>query len=102
MRRPLPRAPTITATTPTVTPRPCRPIGWHEIAGLTPLMALIVLIGVFPKPFLDRIRPSVVPVVANIESESRKADQIANARPVAAPPVAATGTKTPSPRGQRL
>ncbi len=33
------------------------PVGWHEIAGLAPLMALIVLIGIYPKPFLDRIQP---------------------------------------------
>ena len=37
-----------------------RPVGWHEIAGLAPLMVLIVLIGVIPGPFLDRIRPSVL------------------------------------------
>jgi NADH-quinone oxidoreductase subunit M len=41
-----------------------RPVGWHEIAGLAPLMALIVLIGVYPKPFLDRIQPPLVPIVA--------------------------------------
>jgi NADH-quinone oxidoreductase subunit M len=39
-----------------------RPLGWHEIAGLTPLMVFIVLIGVFPGPFFDRIRPSVAEV----------------------------------------
>jgi NADH-quinone oxidoreductase subunit M len=36
---------------------PVRPVGWHEIAGLTPLMVLIVLIGVYPKPIFDRIGP---------------------------------------------
>ena len=41
-----------------------RPVGWHEIAGLTPLMVLIVLIGVYPKPFLDRIQPPLRPIVA--------------------------------------
>ncbi len=34
-----------------------RPVGWHEIAGLTPLMVLIVVIGVYPKPIFDRISP---------------------------------------------
>ena len=29
-----------------------RPVGWHEIAGLTPLMVLIVVIGVYPRPVL--------------------------------------------------
>ena len=40
-------------------PTAVRPVGWHEIAGLTPLMVLIVLIGVYPRPFFDRIRPAV-------------------------------------------
>ncbi len=44
-----------------------RPIGWHEIAGLTPLMVLIVLIGIYPKPFLDRIQPPLVPIVKQFE-----------------------------------
>src|SRR5208337_3470065 len=42
---------------------------WHEIAGLAPLMALIVLIGVVPGPFLDRIRPSVGEIDKNIQSQ---------------------------------
>ena len=44
-----------------------RPVGWHEVAGLTPLMALIVLIGIFPKPFLDRIQPPLKPIVAQLD-----------------------------------
>ncbi len=44
-----------------------RPVGWHEIAGLTPLMVLIVLIGVYPKPFLDRIKPPLVPIAAQFD-----------------------------------
>ena len=44
-----------------------RPVGWHEIAGLTPLMVLIVAIGVYPRPFLERIRPSVAPIAQRFE-----------------------------------
>jgi NADH-quinone oxidoreductase subunit M len=44
-----------------------RPVEWHEIAGLTPLMVLIVLIGVLPMPFFDRIRPAVAPIAARFE-----------------------------------
>jgi NADH-quinone oxidoreductase subunit M len=33
------------------------PIAWHEVAGLTPLMVLIVLIGVYPRPIMDRLMP---------------------------------------------
>ncbi|WP_152050610.1 complex I subunit 4 family protein [Tautonia marina] len=40
------------------------PVQWYEIAGLAPLLVLIVLIGVYPKPFFDRITPSVEPIVA--------------------------------------
>jgi NADH-quinone oxidoreductase subunit M len=45
-----------------------RPIGWHEIVGLTPLMVLIVLIGVYPRPFFNRIRPSVAAIVRPFEA----------------------------------
>lgn len=58
-----------------------RPLGWHEIAGLTPLMVLIVVIGVYPKPFLDRIQPPLVPIVA--EFHKARFDAVA-ARPAEA------------------
>jgi NADH-quinone oxidoreductase subunit M len=41
-----------------------RPVGWHEVAGLSPLMVLIVMIGLYPKPFFDRISPSVQQITA--------------------------------------
>lgn len=41
-----------------------RPVGWHEIAGLTPLMVLIVWIGIYPRPFLERINPAIAPIAA--------------------------------------
>ena len=40
-------------------PHAVRPVGWHEIAGLAPLMVLIVAIGVYPQPFLEPIGPAV-------------------------------------------
>lgn len=46
-----------------------QPVGWHEIAALTPLMVLIVLIGVVPGPFLDRIRPTVGEIDRNIQQQ---------------------------------
>jgi NADH-quinone oxidoreductase subunit M len=46
-----------------------RPVGWHEIAGLAPLMALIVVIGVLPGPFLDRIRPSIAVIDRNLQAQ---------------------------------
>ncbi|QEH33753.1 NADH-quinone oxidoreductase subunit M [Aquisphaera giovannonii] len=46
-----------------------RPVGWHEIAALAPLMALIVIIGVIPGPFLDRIRPTVGEIDKNLQAQ---------------------------------
>ena len=66
-------------TTITAARRRSGPVGWHEIAGLTPLMVLIVAIGVYPRPFLDRIRPAVAAIAARFEDganllEDRRAD----------------------------
>jgi NADH-quinone oxidoreductase subunit M len=47
----------------------CSPVGWHEIAGLTPLMVLIVAIGVFPRPFLEQIRPAVARLDDNVQAQ---------------------------------
>jgi NADH-quinone oxidoreductase subunit M len=44
-----------------------RPVAWHEIAGLAPLMILIVAMGVYPKPFFDRIRPTVAVIAARFQ-----------------------------------
>ena len=69
-----------------------RPIGWHEVAGLTPLMVLIVLIGVWPAPFLDRMKPSTRSVVMTIGDEEDLAKN---------PPVRDTRRpppQTPAPR----
>lgn len=58
---------------------PIRPMGWHEIAGLTPLMILIVLIGVYPKPFLALIKTPIAPIAAEFKAP---AGQGTNAGPV--------------------
>jgi len=50
------------------------PVGWHEIAGLTPLMVLIVVIGTFPSFFLDRIRPAVSPINGALQAQRQLAD----------------------------
>lgn len=61
-----------------------RPLGWHEFAGLTPLLVLIVLIGVYPRPFLNKIKPPVAPVAARFESKSVVVRAGSVATPVAA------------------
>ena len=61
-----------------------RPIGWHEIAGLTPLMVLIVLIGVFPQPLFDRIRPAVSLIVAPFVASEKSRIKAENVKSVPA------------------
>jgi NADH-quinone oxidoreductase subunit M len=39
-----------------------------ELAYMAPLLALIVFLGVYPKPVLERIEPSVAALVSHIES----------------------------------
>jgi NADH-quinone oxidoreductase subunit M len=41
-------------------------IGWRDRAVMAPLLALIVFLGVYPKPVLARIEPSVDAVVAHL------------------------------------
>lgn len=73
-----------------------RPVGWHEIVGLAPLMAFIVIIGVYPKPFLDRIVPAIRPIAARFPDSgyrtpsegsttalsARRADAVAQRHPL--------------------
>jgi NADH-quinone oxidoreductase subunit M len=42
----------------------------RELAMLAPVMALIVLIGVYPKPFLDRIEPAAERVVVQLNDST--------------------------------
>jgi NADH-quinone oxidoreductase subunit M len=44
-----------------------RDLSWLERAVVAPLIILIVLLGVYPKPVLDRINPSVNQLVAHVE-----------------------------------
>ncbi len=53
-------------------PAACPPLGWHEIAGLAPLMFLIVAIGVYPRPILEQIQPAVHKVVNNLELQRER------------------------------
>ena len=46
-----------------------RELRWTEGLVLLPLLGLIVFMGVYPKPVLDRIEPSVVALVEHVEAE---------------------------------
>jgi NADH-quinone oxidoreductase subunit M len=45
-----------------------RDLGWLERAVMAPLIILIVFLGVYPKPVLDRINPSVNQLIAHVET----------------------------------
>ena len=44
-----------------------RDLGWSERMIIAPLIILIVVLGVFPKPVLDRITPSVNQLVVHVD-----------------------------------
>ena len=45
-------------------------LSWREGFVMAPLLALVVFLGVYPKPVLERIEPSVDRLVAHIEDHS--------------------------------
>jgi NADH-quinone oxidoreductase subunit M len=45
-------------------------IGLREVGILVPIVALIVLLGVYPKPVLDRIEPAVERVLDRLEAKT--------------------------------
>ena len=46
------------------------PVGVHEIAGLAPLMFLIVAIGVYPRPVLEQMRPTLASIDQTTHGQS--------------------------------
>jgi NADH-quinone oxidoreductase subunit M len=47
-----------------------REMTWRERAVMAPLVLLIVVLGIFPGPVLDRIAPSVDGLIAHVEEHS--------------------------------
>jgi NADH-quinone oxidoreductase subunit M len=45
-------------------------LNFREKLAIAPLLILIVLMGVYPKPFLDRIDPSVKALITHIEDKT--------------------------------
>jgi NADH-quinone oxidoreductase subunit M len=43
---------------------------WRDKATMAPLIVFIVLLGVYPRPFLDRIEPSVNRLLAHVEQRT--------------------------------
>ncbi len=72
-----------------------RPVGLHEIVGLAPLMAFIVIIGVYPKPFLDRIVPSIRPIAARFPDSGYRTPSEGTTTALAAPRGGAVAQRHP-------
>jgi NADH-quinone oxidoreductase subunit M len=66
-------------------PAVIRPMGWHEITGLTVLMVFVVVIGVYPRPFFDRIKPAVTPIAARFSAPGAGSAPVVLRTSVAAP-----------------
>jgi NADH-quinone oxidoreductase subunit M len=47
-------------------PQSARDLGWRERAVIAPIIVAIVFLGVYPKPVLDRINPTVDTLVARV------------------------------------
>jgi len=45
-------------------------MSWREWAVIAPLLGFIVFLGVYPKPVLDRIQPTVNALVRHVEEHS--------------------------------
>jgi len=41
---------------------------WPEYVAWVPILVLIVVLGVYPKPLLDRIEPSVAALVEHVQA----------------------------------
>jgi len=67
------------------------PVGWHEIAGLAPLMVLIVAIGVYPRPFLEQMRSATAQIDENVQAQRAEARTIAATPPLKSPPMRLRG-----------
>jgi NADH-quinone oxidoreductase subunit M len=61
-----------------------RDLTGREIAVLAPVVAMIVVMGVYPRPFLQLMEPSVKAIVARIEGHPPTPRALANAEPVSA------------------
>jgi NADH-quinone oxidoreductase subunit M len=83
-----------------------QPVGWYEMAGLVPLMVLIVLIGAVPGPFLTRIRPAVAVIDDNLQRQRALQITVAPVQPSMRPgsisaPKGGGGASKKSTKGSR-
>ena len=56
-------------------------MSWREIAAIAPLLAGIVFLGVYPKPFFDRVNPSVDHLLNHVQAAAPQIHVPPQARP---------------------
>ena len=56
-------------------------LGTVELAGIVPLVVMIVVIGVFPAPFVDRIKPPIAPIVEHLQIKPKVVARLDAPRP---------------------
>lgn len=62
-------------------PPPRPDMTWREIVAIAPLLAGIVFLGIFPKPFFDRVNPSVDHLLDHVQHAAPQVHVPAQARP---------------------
>lgn len=79
-----------------------RDLSWTERAAIAPLIVLIVFLGVYPKPVLERITPAVNRLVDRVELATHTREPlVARYGPAGAEGIATRGVATPGARGSR-
>jgi hypothetical protein len=56
-------------------------MNWRELAAVAPLLAGIVFLGVYPKPFFDRVNPSVDHLLDHVQAAAPQVHVPAQGRP---------------------
>jgi len=63
-----------------------RDLGAREIAVMAPIIALMLLMGLYPRPLLSRMEPSVVALLGRVHTAQARLDQAQHRRSLAALP----------------
>lgn len=61
--------------------RTVQDMSWRELAAVAPLLAGIVFLGVYPKPFFDRVNPSVDHLLDHVQTAAPQVHVPAQGRP---------------------
>jgi NADH-quinone oxidoreductase subunit M len=61
--------------------RTVKDMSWRELAAVAPLLAGIVFLGVYPKPFFDRVNPSVDHLLDHVQTAAPQVHVPAQGRP---------------------